>query len=144
MLRFFFFSFFWRVYIKHNKSTLFKWLQADHKQIYFIFISTILMMLDEEWKQIIWNWIWRINIYMSSIILLVGNKNVNKIGPSNLAIVKIGRNCRIIWFISLRSIYLLWNSNQNFETEFITFCCRGSLKYNLPFIIYISFKWIAI
>jgi len=37
-----------------------------------------------------------LNIYMSSIIIPVGNKNINKIGPNYLAKVKIGRNCRTI------------------------------------------------
>jgi len=36
-----------------------------------------------------------LNIYMS-IIIPVGNKNINKIGPNYLAKVKIGRNCRTI------------------------------------------------
>ena len=47
------------------------------------------------------------NIYMS-IIIPVDNKNINKIGPNYSAKVEIGRNCRTIWSIPLRSIYVFW------------------------------------
>ena len=37
-----------------------------------------------------------LNIYMSSIIIPVSNTNINKLGSSNLAMGKIGKDCRII------------------------------------------------
>ena len=50
------------------------------------------------------------NIYMS-IIIPVGNKTITKIGPNYSAKVKIGRNCRTIWFIPLDQYVCLENSN---------------------------------
>ena len=51
-----------------------------------------------------------LNIYMS-IIFPVGNKNINKTGANYSAEVKIGRNCRTIWFIPLDQYVSFENSN---------------------------------